>query len=128
MTDALPAARAAALGLSSADLADLGGFSDRFSRDLLAGRRPFPQDVRVALEELQGDIAAIADWIVMDMQEAPTKRLPVYHTNAALRDEGPALPGRGAAAGGFAVIWAAAVVVAVERLRAAGHEVEVHFA
>ena len=42
MTDARYAALTGALGLSPNDLAEIGGFSDRFARDLVAGRRARP--------------------------------------------------------------------------------------
>ena len=45
------------LGLTSRDLAEIGNFSERFARDLLAGRRPFPKDVQMKLLELRRYVA-----------------------------------------------------------------------
>ena len=40
------------LGLTARDLAEIGSFSERFVRDLLAGRRPFPKGVQNTLHSV----------------------------------------------------------------------------
>lgn len=100
MTDARYAVLTGALGLSVNDLAEIGGFSDRFARDLVAGRRPFPQDVKDALDDLDDDNDVIVDEIVADVQEG-AGAIWIFRTNAELRQYFPDWPGRGKAAGGF---------------------------
>lgn len=63
------------LGLTARDLADIGNFSERFARDLLAGRRSFPKDVQIKLVELLKMIPALKQ--VM-MEQADTGEQTVY--------------------------------------------------
>ncbi len=83
------------LGLRSADLAEIGGFSDRYARDLLKGNANFHDDLIEALELIQDDIEVIVD--VLDDADV----IVVYRTNAELRQHFPEWPGRGKAEGGF---------------------------
>ncbi|MGB3025825.1 hypothetical protein [Paradevosia shaoguanensis] len=82
--DALYATMCSYLGLSARDVAEIGGFSDRFARDLLAGRRQFPTDTKKAIFELhkvfQGLVRAGKE-DVLDGQTA----LYIYRTNEQLR-------------------------------------------
>ena len=63
------AALAGAMGLSVSDLAEIGGFSDRFARDLLAGRRPFPEPVKDALELLDYDVNVLIDAMMSAVED-----------------------------------------------------------
>lgn len=133
--DALPATLTANLGLSARDLAEIGGFSDRFARDLLAGRRPFPADVFEALMDIQDDIDAMTDALI-DTQDDIDAALPgaadqgaiqVYRTNAELREHFRQWPGRGHAAGGFVGPHRIAALTAWETLRERGVDVGLSF-
>jgi hypothetical protein len=81
--------------MRSKDLAELGGFSDRFARDLLAGRCPFPADVQDALELLEDDVSVIAD-VLVELDE-----LVAFRTNKELRAVFTQWPARGKSSGGF---------------------------
>jgi hypothetical protein len=108
--DAFHATLCSFLGLSARDLAELGGFSERFARDLLAGRRPFPSDVKISIELLLNDVTQIAKAILLDLSEGE-RTIYIYRTNDQLRASpvGGAWPTRGAAAGGFVGPYRAAV-------------------
>lgn len=93
--DAYCATLASSLGMRSKDLAELGGFSDRFARDLLAGRCRFPSDVQEALEMLEEDVSVITDVL------AELDSLAVYKTNCELRAAFKQWPARGESSGGF---------------------------
>jgi hypothetical protein len=124
--DALFATLAHNLGLSSRELAEIGGFSDRFARDLLAGRRPFPEDVRAALLDIQDDIDVLTDSIEADVDEGQGV-IWMFGTNAELRARFPAMPGRGKAAGGFIGPFRIAALTAWDSLRERGIDVDVLF-
>ena len=100
MRDALNATLAHNLGLSAREVAEIGGFSDRFARDLMAGRRPFPHDVAEALLDIQDDIDVLTDAIEADVAEGQGV-IWMYGDNAALRAARPDIPGRGARGGGI---------------------------
>ena len=125
--NALYGALAASLGLSSRELAEIGGFSDRFARDLLAGRRPFPADVQEALLDLQDDIDVMTDSIEADVAEGHGV-IWMYGDNAALRLARPEIPGRGASAGGFIGPFRIAALTAWEALHDRGIDVDICFA
>ena len=72
------------LGLTSRDLAEIGNFSERFARDLLAGRRPFPKDVQMKLLELRRYVAMIHEAMYQDVVSADTT-IYIYRTNQQLR-------------------------------------------
>lgn len=72
------------LGLTSRDLAELGGFSERFARDLLAGRRSFPETVQKELWGLRRDTAMLHEAMYQDVVDGePT--IYVYQTLEQLR-------------------------------------------
>lgn len=72
------------LGLTSRDLAEIGNFSERFARDLLAGRRPFPKDVQMKLLELRRYVAMNHEAMYQDVVSGdPT--IYIYRTNQQLR-------------------------------------------
>lgn len=125
--DALYATLAHNLGLSSRELAEIGGFSDRFARDLLAGRRPFPQDVKDALLDIQDDIDVLADSIEADVEDGQGA-IWVFRTNADLRAQFPTMPARGNAAGGFVGPLGIAAMTAWDALRERGIDVDILFA
>ncbi len=125
--DALYATLTANLGLSARDLAEIGGFSDRFARYLLAGRRPFPRDVQEALLDTQDDIDVMTDAIKADVEEG-AGAIFVFRTNAELRRLFPQWPGRGHATGGFVGPHRIAALTAWEALRAKGIDVDILFA
>jgi len=72
------------LGLTSRDLAEIGNFSERFARDLLAGRRPFPKDVQRKLSKLRQDVAMIHEAMYQDVVSGDTT-IYIYRTNQQLR-------------------------------------------
>lgn len=124
MRNAIDATLAANLGLNSRELAEIGGFSDRFARDLLAVRRPFPSDVREALLDVQEDIEVLADALEEDVREGGAM-IFMYGDNAALRKARPDIPGRGKAAGGFIGPYRIAALTAWDALRENGVDVDI---
>ena len=126
MRNALPAVLAANLGLSSRELAEVGGFSDRFARDLLKGARPFPKDVYDALIDIQDDIDVITDSIEADVRDG-AGAIFVFKTNDQLRQGFPQWPGRGEAAGGFVGPHRIAALAAWEALNVDGIDVDILF-
>lgn len=126
MTDARYAALTGALGLTTRDLAEIGGFSDRFARDLVAGRRPFPQDVKIALDDLDDDSDVIVDEIIADVQEG-AGAIWIFRSNDELRAHFPDWPGRGHARGGFVGPHRIAALAAADQLAAGGIEVDLMF-
>jgi hypothetical protein len=117
------------LGLSARDLAEIGGFSDRFARDLLAGRRPFPSDTKHTLEQLFHDLENITEALTLELN-AGERTVYVYRTNKQLRASplGSVLPARGKSAGGFTGPFRVAVLGAWRKLRDQGIDVELIFA
>lgn len=91
------------LGLSARDVAEIGGFSDRFARDILAGRKSFPQDTKIALFQLFKDYRMMID-VMKKQARAGMGVLPIYRTNEQLRASsmGDIWPSVGKAKGGFA--------------------------
>lgn len=126
MTDARYAALTGALGLSVNDLAEIGGFSDRFARDLVAGRRPFPEDVRNALDDLDDDTDTMVDEIIADVQEG-AGAVWIFRSNSELRQHFPDWPGRGEAKGGFVGPHRIAALTAADQLGADGVDVDLIF-
>ncbi|ARE40923.1 hypothetical protein RGUI_2782 [Rhodovulum sp. P5] len=125
--DALYATLTRSLGLSSQELAEIGGFTERFARDLLAGRRPVPADVGQALLDIQDDIDVLTDSIEADVAEGQGV-IWMYGTTADLRAARPDIPGRGAAAGGFIGPFRIAALTAWDALRERGIDVDILFA
>ena len=117
---------AASLGLSSRDIAEIGGFSDRFARDLVGGRRPFPQDVKDALDALDDDSDVIIDKIITDIQEG-AGAIWVFRSNSELRQHFPDWPGRGSASGGFVGPHRIAALAAADQLSSEGVDVDLIF-
>jgi hypothetical protein len=72
------------LGLTSRDLAEIGNFSERFARDLLAGRRPFPKDVQTQLLELWRRVALIHEALYQEVV-AGNPTIYIYRTTQQLR-------------------------------------------
>jgi hypothetical protein len=124
-TNALYATFTHNLGLSSRELAEIGGFSDKFARDLLAGKRPFPPDVVEALHLLQDDIDVLTDGIVEDIHEGQGA-IWMYRTNADLRRH-TNIPGRGKAEGGFVGPYRIAALTARDALSDAGIDTVILF-
>lgn len=73
------------LGLTSRDLAEIGNFSERFARDLLSGRRPFPKNVQLKLLALRRSVATIYEAMYEDVISGETT-FYIYRTNQQLRD------------------------------------------
>lgn len=124
--DARYAALTGALGLSTADLAEIGGFSARFARALVAGHRPYPSDVREALALLYADTDVMTDAIIADVEEG-AGGIFVFRANAELRAYFPQWPGRGKAAGGFVGPHRIAALAAADILDEKGIEVDILF-
>jgi len=117
------------LGLGARDLAELGGFSDRFARDLFAGRRPFPLDTQMALEQLLGDWDTITEASTQDFM-AGVSTVYIYRTNEQLRASavGRVWPARGKAAGAFVGPYRAAIFKAWLSAKSRGTAGELLFA
>lgn len=117
------------LGLSARDLAEIGGFSDSFARELLAGQRPFPQETQSALEQLLDDFERITQAFAQEMREGE-RRIYIYRTNEQLRASpvGRVWPARGRAAGGFIGAYRAAVFNAWRNLQNQGINAQLIFA
>ena len=126
LTDARYAALTGALGLSVKDLAEIGGFSDRFARDLVAGRRPFPHYVKDALDDLDDDSDVLVEEVIADVQEG-AGAIWVFRSNDELRQHFPDWPGRGEAKGGFAGPHRIAALAAADQLAADGIDVDLMF-
>lgn len=126
MTDARYAALTGALGLTVNDLAEIGGFSDRFARDLVGGRRPFPQDVKDALDALDDDSDVLVDEIIADVQEG-AGAIWVFRSNSELRQHFPDWLGRGSASGGFVGPHRIAALTAADQLSSEGVDVDLIF-
>jgi hypothetical protein len=100
--DAAYATMCSYLGLSARDVAEIGGFSDRFARDILAGRKSFPQDTKVALFQLLKEY-----WTIIDAMKKEARAgvgvFYIYRTNEQLRASsvGEIWPKVGKAEGGF---------------------------
>lgn len=127
--NALHAAMCSFLGLTARDLAEIGDFSERFARDLLAGRRPFPPDTQQALALLHADWESITKAFILDI-EAGERMNYIYRTNEQLRASpvGKVLLARGKAAGGFVGPYRAAIFAAWRAARSKGVNVELIFA
>ena len=126
MRSALNATLAHNLGLSAREVAEIGGFSDRFARDLMAGRRPFPLYVAQALRDIKGDVGALTAAIEADI--AGGNRIIWMHgNNAALRAARPDIPGRGGAAGGFIGPFRIAALTAWDALGERGLDADILF-
>lgn len=126
MTDARYAAMTGALGLTVNDLAEIGGFSDRFARDLVSGRKPFPTDVQQALDDLDNDSDVIVDEIIANVQEG-AGAIWIFRSNSDLRQHFPEWPGRGHAKGGFIGPHRIAALAAADALADLGIETEILF-
>lgn len=100
--DAAYATMCSYLGLSARDVAEIGGFSDRFARDILAGRKSFPQDTKVALFQLFKDQRLIINAMKKEAR-AGVGVFYIYRTNEQLRASsvGDMWPKVGKAKGGF---------------------------
>jgi hypothetical protein len=100
--DAAYATMCSYLGLSARDVAEIGGFSDRFARDLLAGRKSFPRDTKKALFSLWRDFESIVNAMKKDVSNGEGI-LYIYRTNEQLRSSpvGNVWPTIGHAKGAF---------------------------
>jgi sugar/nucleoside kinase (ribokinase family) len=127
--NALHATMCSFLGLTARDLAEIGDFSERFARDLLAGRRPFPADTQHALEQLLGDWDSITKAFILDVKDG-VRTSYVYRTNEQLRASpvGKVWRARGKAAGGFVGPYRAAIFAAWRAAQSKGINVEMIFA
>ena len=127
--NALHATVCSFLGLSARDLAEIGDFSERFARDLLSGRRPFPPDTRIALEQLLVDWDGITKASIEEI-EAGERTFFIFRSNEQFRASQFAnvLPARGKAAGGFVGPYRAAVFAAWRAAHFKDIEVELIFA
>ena len=118
---------ATALGLSTADLAEITGYGKTFMRDAIDGKVELHDDVKDALVELQDDCDVIADSLHQNAQEGHSV-LVTYSSNELLREQMPQWPGRGEAAGGFASVHRVAAREAREALASEGIYVDIVFA
>ena len=86
--DAANAVLCSYLGLTARDLAEIGSFSERFARDLLAGRRPFPNDVQDTLMVLHEDLANIQQ-VMFEQAVTDDPTIYIYRTLEQLRSSQP---------------------------------------
>ncbi len=100
--DAAYATMCSYLGLTARDVAEIGGFSDRFARDILAGRKPFPKDTMIALFQLFKDYRKILEAMKREAR-AGIGVFYIYRTNEQLRASpvGAVWPKVGKSQGGF---------------------------
>lgn len=115
------------LGLSQADLAELGGVSDRQARRWINGASPVPYDVQEALFDLDKDVEELTSQMVSSCENGDDV-IFVWRTTADLRAAMPQLPVRGQAFGFFVgpyqiAAWAALDVLGGPRKT----EVEIQF-
>ena len=82
--DAANAVACSYLGLTARDLAEIGCFSERFARDLLAGRRPFPNDVQDALRVLLQDVTTFQQ-VMFEQVLNEDRTIYIYRTLEQLR-------------------------------------------
>ncbi len=117
------------LSLSPCDIAEIGGWrDDSFARRIMRGSANFPQDVKSALLDLQGDVDAIADILVSQCLDGYECGIFVFKTNKQLRDNFPNLPCRGDANGGFVGVYNVAAIKAKDiLLRKYGIKVDILF-
>lgn len=125
--DAYASCLTASLGLSARELAEIGGFTDRHARDILAGNVPCPLDVIRALEDLQDDLDVVTDALVVQVEEG-SPVIMVWRDKDSLRENVPEWPGRGHAYGGFPGPHRIAALTALEALRDRGIDVDLVFA
>lgn len=116
VTNALYPTLAHNLGLTSRELAEIGGFSERFARDLLAGRKPFPKDIQKNLLDIQDDIDTLTDQLIAEVHEGGG-HIVTYRTNDELRNARPDIPERGHAQGGFLRPYGMAALAAMDFLK-----------
>lgn len=126
---ALHATMCSFLGLTARDLAEIGDFSERFARDLLAGRRPFPPDTQHALVQLLADWESITKAFILDIEDG-VRTSYIFRTNEQLRASpiGQVWHARGKAAGGFVGPYRAAIFAAWRAAQSNGVNVELIFA
>ncbi len=100
--DALYATMCSYLGLSARDVAEIGGFSDRFARDILAGRKSFPRDTKKALFQLFKYFEKIVEAWKLEVTDGD-REFYIFRTNEQLRASqfGKIWPSVGCAKGGF---------------------------
>ena len=127
--DCLYATMCSFLGLTARDLAEIGDFSERFARDLLAGRRPFPQDIQLALRQVFADRENITEASLLDIEDG-IRTIYIHRTNEQLRASpvGAVWPSRGKASGGFVGPYRAAMFAAWHAAHSKGIAVELLFA
>lgn len=123
-----------ALGLSTSDLAEIGGVSERSARNWLLGRdsrgyaRNVPNDVTEAIADLDDDLGVFEDAMIADVDEGSAIIL-VHRTNEELRAAHPKIPGRGKAPGPFVGVEMIAALSAQHFLLSEkGIEVEIMWA
>lgn len=127
MTSAELSCLVLALGLSKADLAEIGGVTDRQARRWMTGASPVPADVVEALALVNADIKTL---ITANMANVEKRGgvIRTYRTTADLRAALPELAGRGLAAGAFVGPHQIAALAAQQSLEAdLGIEAEIQF-
>lgn len=95
---------ASSLGIHQEELAEIGGFSIQFAREVLDSHDVlFPAHVVVAMELIESDFEKNVDLL------SKFDELPLYSTNADLRSSLDIWPARGKSGGGFVGIHRKAV-------------------
>lgn len=127
MTGAEIACLVRVLGLSQADLAEIGGVTDRQARRWMTGISPVPADVVEALGLIHDDIETLTSAMIADVEEGEAV-IWTYRSTADLRAALPEIPGRGKAAGAFVGPHQIAAITAQDSLDVEqGIEAEIRF-
>ena len=82
------------LGLTARDLAEIGSFSERFARDLLAGRRPFPKGVQNTLHAVYCVDLPLIRQVMLEQAGTEDPTIFIFRTLEQLRSSpiGKTLP------------------------------------
>lgn len=105
------AAACRTMGLTTADLSEIGGVSERHAHRWRRGH-PLPVDVFEALSAIYNDIETAADLITKSIGTG-AEEIECFKSNADLRQKN-AMPARGFALGGFAGPWLVACFRALQ--------------
>ena len=115
------------LGLSTTDLAELGGVSGRHARRWLTDDTPVPGRVVNALQALRHEAQALTSSMIADIVDGGSVLL-TYETNEKIRAARPDIAGRGKAAGAFAGVHQIAVLMAMDWVKRNSEvEIEIRF-
>ena len=110
-SSAWTAAACKSLGLTTSDLAEIGGVTDRQAQRWMKGH-PLPEDMIQSLSDIANDVEVVCERIIARI-EAGGNQIVCYRNNEDIRADN-AMPARGRAAGGFAGAFLVAAFNALE--------------